>query len=483
VIKYSLIVGVLTLFLGCFSTAYAFEFDNSSTAVNVLNSGFADSPPSWTRVGEGDDSYLRSIQIKTSLNNVAWQVYVQRYSDSGYSGGGTTIGYQLFATSTSSGSVYTFDLTAFVVSGTPQEGILLESGYWYEIRALPLYVAQGDYDLYNWYAVNTAGVTHNYTSYLVTSSDFVYSSGSLLYTRLISTDPLNKETVSTTTSIGATFSVSSEDWSEDAYLDISYQSTFASSGYYAGVVVPQEYHETFAVDPGMNWVSTTTTFLKPGGYTVRWKLIAPSWLSSFSLGLLNGRELFASSTVLYVGYKSGNDIIEESLVEAVNRVGSATGVIASSTASSTSSFVQDCNIFGFSTFNLGQCLTVLFVPNKSQMQLLLEKVQTGFLTKFPLGYVTDFVTILATSTVVSIPSITATVPEALPGHGSVVTLGVSSSTLSWLYESTSGEFSGSSQTFYDFTYYYWRIIVVLSLLFYLLMRILGSHLIAFHKKQ
>jgi len=97
-----------------------------------------------------------------------------------------------------------------------------------------------------------------------------------------------------------------------------------------------------------------------------------------------------------------------------------------------------------------------------------------------LGYLTDAISILATSTVGSLTAIDAYVPSVLPGGGSHIRLDITGAFDSTLNATTSiykNSSASSTQTFYQITSYYWNLLIYIALAIFLLSRILGSHII------
>jgi len=157
---------------------------------------------------------------------------------------------------------------------------------------------------------------------------------------------------------------------------------------------------------------------------------------------------------------------------------SANSLFSSTSATSTQFLQGSCNVLsGFSVMN---CLAFLFVPDSGQMDRTIRNFRDNVATHFPLGYVTDFVSIISTSTVGSLTVIDATVPSVLPGHGSRITLNLAGVFDSVLY-ATSGPFIGSgassTATFYDVTSYYWRMFLYIMAVFFIVSRLAGSHVI------
>lgn len=312
--------------------------------------------------------------------------------------------------------------------------------------------------------LNGSGIT--YSTETLVYDGFWAGSSQDFYSRIISTDPLNNETVATTSDLGIDFYINEVDYDDGLVLNIEYNQ-HQTETLFVGLTVPKEFSESYSVSSGYNSFSTSTTYQKSGRYKVLWKIIKP--------GFLWDSTLLATTTYLIVGYKSGFDISNDVIDDATNQL------IATTTSTA---FINACNPISGS-WDLPNCVATLFVPNSSQMQDVLIMARDGFLSKFPLGYLTDFVSILTSSSTTALPVISATIPQGIPGAGSHIDLSVSSSTFSFLFDETIGQFQNESasdtRSFYEITYDYWKVIVYLGLLFYIMGRILGSKLFFHHK--
>lgn len=133
-------------------------------------------------------------------------------------------------------------------------------------------------------------------------------------------------------------------------------------------------------------------------------------------------------------------------------------------------------VFGFKV-----ALCELFIPSKTDMASIIRTATSTILNKFPLGYVTSFVSTISSTATSSIPIFSATIPAGMAGAGASITLDISHSLDYILNATTSADFmSGtatSTQTFYELTETYWNIFVYIGVFLYILYRILGSALI------
>lgn len=119
-------------------------------------------------------------------------------------------------------------------------------------------------------------------------------------------------------------------------------------------------------------------------------------------------------------------------------------IVASTSATSTIVALKSCNPLAFDTV---LCISALFTPDSVQLQKDFKWLYDGALTHFPIGYLTDFISILATSTgSSSIPVLRATVPNGVVGAGSSITLDLNHS-LDYILYSTAAPFGTSTETF------------------------------------
>jgi hypothetical protein len=120
-------------------------------------------------------------------------------------------------------------------------------------------------------------------------------------------------------------------------------------------------------------------------------------------------------------------------------------------------------------------------PNQEQVSNNIATLRDGFLTKFPLGYLTDFVTILTSSTTGSLPAINVTLPSGMIGAGAHINLDLTN-VLAPVLDATTSQFFGTSApdsgTFFDITNRYWDYFVYMGLALYFISRIVGSHVIS-----
>jgi len=142
---------------------------------------------------------------------------------------------------------------------------------------------------------------------------------------------------------------------------------------------------------------------------------------------------------------------------------------------------DDCTVTSFNFFTCMSDLVIyLFIPESDAIEYMGNQIYDDILTHFPLGYVTDFVSILSTSTVGSLTVLDATVPSGVMGSGSHIRLDLTGILDEYLNATTSGfnnSSASSTETLFEITNYYWEMIVYILTIMYLARRVLGSGII------
>jgi len=103
-------------------------------------------------------------------------------------------------------------------------------------------------------------------------------------------------------------------------------------------------------------------------------------------------------------------------------------------------------------FNLFGCLSYLILGSSNSYTILLNNFlngnngdfETGLTQTFPLNIITEVYSIFTTSTAYTIPVISGTIPSILPGGGESFSLGLSSSTFNWFWNSTTSQYTSNS---------------------------------------
>jgi len=216
----------------------------------------------------------------------------------------------------------------------------------------------------------------------------------------------------------------------------------------------------------------TTTDLADGNYTVTAELEGTTLL-----GLINP----FTGILGIIDTVSNEFIVNEAtfIGQLQSTIGSGLNALSGGrSATSTESLVNSCVPWS-SSFDIFNCVSFLFVPNSKQIKATANSFYENVLKAFPLGYVTDFVSILATTTQRSITIIDTTMPTALGLGNTRITLPVDNA-LDFILNATSSQFislnADSGETFYEITSYYWNILVYILLAFYMIARIIGSHI-------
>jgi len=285
-------------------------------------------------------------------------------------------------------------------------------------------------------------------------------------TSFITLSPLDGVTVATSTDldVGADLYINPADYVAGMYLEINVRDSRSGLS-----TIPEFASETRKISipsSGSHSLSYPFYVVDEGIRFVSYSVKVPSFFFFQSVLISTSSEWIASTT-------SAFDFFPELRMENAYN----------------SHSLENCGLFSATTsgFNLSGCISDLFVPDSINLATIFDESLNGqdgnggFLRYFPLGYVTDFVSILSTSTIATSFGIHAIIPAGIPGTGATLDLDLSSTTLGWLYESDIGTFTNSSapdtRTFFEITYDYWKVIVYLAVLFYLIGRIIGKRII------
>jgi len=302
--------------------------------------------------------------------------------------------------------------------------------------------------------------------------------------RFISLTPVNGTTTPFTTTIGACFYLNQTIEPYQYFNHINFYFTPVETP-----VSPANGQITLPItSSGESCVSTTTTFSYQGLWLMDVGFFAYGNGEAGDEDYIPDQILLATSSQFIVG--------SSQLIDQINRLTSSSTNSAFSAylseceeiiASSTISFVNPQKVVCATTTYLLKGLIYLFVPDSSGMVQNVNKVKNEAITRFPVGYFTDFVRIMSTSSTSSLPVINATVPSTLPGGGSHITLSFNNA-LDFALNATTSRFSNvsasSTRTLGEITLDYWRILVYLSAFAYIIIRITGAnfmHKIGYHK--
>lgn len=224
-------------------------------------------------------------------------------------------------------------------------------------------------------------------------------------TTIISVAPINNTTVSSSSPVvlGGYVYVLPDDFSDGMYLEMKYA---RYSDYQAAVASPELLYTTYTFPitaSGFSTFSTTTpSTLRGGQYTMTSTIKSASMLNGvlnfFGFGqFANFGTKTSTTTQFVVGELSGYDKL----------VASTTQAIADYMASSTISFAS-CT--SWTSFDLPNCLNLLFVPQAAPIAAALDNFKNEFLSYAPWGYLTRTVAILSNTASSSLPTFSVTFP-------------------------------------------------------------------------
>jgi len=221
-----------------------------------------------------------------------------------------------------------------------------------------------------------------------------------------------------------------------------------------------------------DWYYSTDILLADGNY--RFNIEADSCVSAFGTCLIQvpflGIHLY-ENTQFIVGTSTFIGNISQ------NSFAQTNSIFASTTATSTSALSRTCYPFS-GNFDTIQCVSFLIIPDAGYLSDTLNNFRVNVSTHFPLGYITDLYGILSTTTQGTLEVVDVTLPMFGNPH---IRLDLTNVLDPILNATTSqffnGDISSSTETFYDVTSFYWDILVYVMTVFYIIGRILGSHLI------
>jgi len=300
-------------------------------------------------------------------------------------------------------------------------------------------------------------------------------------TRFISIDPYFEEVVSTTTDIGAEIYINEDDYEEGMYLSMSFTNQSMSliggsalDAFNSATDRGQEIKIPLVV--GNNSVSTSTTFLSAGKTEGTWTIKNDGFLSGlpFIGFLFSSNNLISTSSYFYVGYATGLD-------NAVDQGGASVAqYILTGTTTGANTIVNCGDILNG---GITPCLVSLVVPNSVTFSADMTRLRNGFLSVWPLGYITRFIEILTTTSTSSLPVISYTTASSsmfgiididLDPFGSL-----SSSDSPMLFESD----GTNPKTIWEIMEYPTYVVVGLMLLFMIIHDLTGVSKHSNHKKR
>jgi len=306
------------------------------------------------------------------------------------------------------------------------------------------------------------------------SDNFVWTGSSILgdfSTKIITITPYDKQTLATTSEslyefvVGVTGYIDSVDSTSKQKVDITLYNKNCSGVAVTAINAFPSFDDSYACTRLVNFGITGSGYFEASttievAWFGEWDLRADIDIGDYCLGnyCVANKSFSATSTIFTLGEPNKVDLLDEYSADLFDDLATST-----------------CAIGNFDTLG---CLQYILLPHKADFVDFFDEMKDGALSYFPLGFVTDFVSVLATSTQASFLGISATVPPGIPGTGSHIQIGISSTTLDYVYGATVGQFLNESapdtRTLYEITYEYWEIICYIALLFYLIARILGS---------
>ncbi len=161
-----------------------------------------------------------------------------------------------------------------------------------------------------------------------------------------------------------------------------------------------------ATSSGDFYFSTTTT-VGEGNYRLN-AILERSYLGGWILNPFspinqNLSHQFVVGQPTFIGNMSQNGFNE------------LNSIFASSTATSTAANAQKCNVLNVSQFDIVGCGAFLFVPGGDYLDISVQNLKNGVLTRLPWGYFTRMAAILNASTTAPLPSFTAVI-QIGPGN-------------------------------------------------------------------
>lgn len=233
-------------------------------------------------------------------------------------------------------------------------------------------------------------------------------------THIIAAIPDNGETVASSTSgiIGALINVNTDQWTQalaqnagNWFVRLTLTPPIKPNVLGGAFASGQSISFTFPItDSGISTLATTTDLSTFGNYTESIQIVQPSWASTYlSWFGFSGTVLDSTTTRFTVGIPTGFDKLNAS----------STSIIDQFLASTSPQLIASCA--SFTSFDLADCLNLLFIPQPSTFSYVLADVQ-GILQFAPWGYATRAITILSGSATSSLPLIAAGIPDPSDPH-------------------------------------------------------------------
>jgi hypothetical protein len=289
-------------------------------------------------------------------------------------------------------------------------------------------------------------------------------------TSVLTHTPDDDATVSTSTSqtIGVTGYVTEEDFVEDMYVNLRFSpySSFASSNQYAwqGLIFDVSFPITSS--GAFDFTTTSNRFGLSGGWEIRGQIKRPH---QFLFGYLPvsfgswgditvGDEL---NTKFIVGTSTYWDGVRDEINESIDTI----------TSTSSTAALATCAPLNFS-FNISDCLTVLFLGSDSGWQSVADSFDQNIMTKFPFGYLKRLYDIFAGDpTVVQFPHFSYSFGSSSPAVLQGSTIVLNPWTDLTIIDRIESDIDGSSM--WDIFLPYWELLVGLGVLIHIVRRLTG----------
>jgi len=224
-------------------------------------------------------------------------------------------------------------------------------------------------------------------------------------------------------------------------------------------------YDDYATTTGYFYYATTTT-VGEGNYRIHAELTRHFLIDGTVYDEVDNQFIVGQST--FIGNISQNSW------------NALQGIYASTSATSTAALADSCTPWS-TDFDTVNCLAFVFIPDAGLINDSLTNLKDNVLTRFPLGYVTDFVSIMSTSSTSTLIFFNFTTPSGFRFAPVTFTFDAYRSMDWFLYATTTAEWNSagaiSEQTWFEITNGYWTYIVYAGLLFYMLRRILGKDII------
>lgn len=243
-------------------------------------------------------------------------------------------------------------------------------------------------------------------------------------TRIVSISPPTNSTIATSTEaqVGGQVYIADADYVDGMFFEQKYAIFSSSQSSVACVDCLFTTIETPITHAGYTTISASTSLLQIGRYTLISSIrVESSLVGQFVQWLGFGQ--FGSS--LSVGTTTNFTVVQNNGFDTF--VASTTAAINAYVASSTFSMAS-CS--SWTSFNLGDCLGILFYPQAEPIAVALTEFRDGFLSIWPLGFITRLETIMWTAQDVPIPDIEIDLPNGTPAAGLSVSLPVTGALMS-----------------------------------------------------